>query len=207
MRPAFLTTYYKRIVLAMPIMAALTLLAISSADMTDKNSSSFGIIPAHAAPVDKNDRAMNVLVHMTVNGKQSTFDSFTKFDHSLSSMPTRGGKFSSNQYFTNPSFMLYSLPSKDKTVYYDQVFGFINSQGNKPPFVDITVDLMSSDNTPITTWKYRNCEAIGYWIYTDESKGTYRFSNKLGIEIRDMTYFQCMGFILEVPKSQTASRD
>lgn len=154
-----------------------------------------------AAPVDKNDRAMNITVQMIVNGKTHSFDTFTKFDHSLSSMPSRGGKFSSNQYFNNPSFMLYSLPSKDKAVYYDQVFGFINSQGNKPPFVDMTIDLKSDDGTPIIKWKYKNCEAIGYWIYTDESKGTYRFSNKLGIEIRDMTYFQCLGFNLEVPKT------
>lgn len=158
---------------------------------------------ADAAPVDKNDRAMNITVHMIVNGKTHSFDTFTKFDHSLSSMPYRGGKFSSSQYFDNPSFMLYSLPSKDKSVYYDQVFGFINSQGNKPPFVDMTIDLKSDDGTPITKWKYKNCEAIGYWIYTDESKGTYRFSNKLGIEIRDMTYFQCLGFNLEVPKQKS----
>ena len=163
-----------------------------------------GLNSAEATPVDKNDRAMNITVHMIVNGKTHSFETFTKFDHSLSSMPSRGGKFSSSQYFDNPSFMLYSLPSKDKSVYYDQVFGFINSQGNKPPFVDMTIDLKSDDGTQITKWKYKNCEAIGYWIYTDESKGTYRFSNKLGIEIRDMTYFQCLGFNLEVPKQNKA---
>ena len=102
---------------------------------------SAGLDSADAAPVDKNDRAMNIKVHMIVNGKMHSFDTFTKFDHSLSSMPSRGGKFSSSQYFDNPSFMLYSLPSKDKSAYYDHVFGFINSQGNKPPFVDMTIEL------------------------------------------------------------------
>ena len=147
--------------------------------------------------LSEDDRAQSFVIHMFLSGKEYTFNTFSKFDHSIQTLPQRGGKIASAKYSGMPQFSLESLPSKDKKIFYQHVSEFINAGGTQS-LVDVDVDVLAGDGSVIEKWSYKKCEVIGYWTYTDDNKGHYRFSHKLGIEIRDFTQFQCQSYSLKI---------
>jgi len=92
----------------------------------------------------------------------------------------------------NSFFSLDSLPSKDKTEFYEFISDYVNP-GPIPLLIDIEIDLISGDGTVIFTEKYGRCEATGYSTFTQNFIIYSQFSQKQQEEIRDSTIFKCGG--------------
>ena len=60
------------------------------------------------------------------------------------------------------------------------------------------IDLVSADGSIIETLNYSKCEFTAYFVYSNDSRGKYRFSDSLPekMELRDITKFNCLGFSL-----------
>jgi len=90
---------------------------------------------------------------------------------------------------------LESLPSKDKDWYYDILSEYINSVRILKSF-DITIDVLTASGDLIQVWDYIQCDNTNYEIFLDENLLTYKLHQKWDAEIKDRTFFQCDGLIL-----------
>jgi len=91
-----------------------------------------------------------------------------------------------------PQFTLESLPSDDKDEYYQFISTYLNPGKDPEPF-DVTVDLVTNDNTILQSWMYSDCDATNYAVFYFENLPFYKFKQTYGSEIRDKTYFECKG--------------
>jgi len=129
----------------------------------------------------ENKRAENIVVHLYDRSNDFTFYTFSKIGFVRSS----GHEFS-----------LESIPSDDKQPFYQYIAKNLNKQF--PERFEIDIDLVSADGTIIETLNYNKCAITAYFVYSNDSRGKYRFSDSLPakMELRDVTKFECLGFSL-----------
>ena len=99
------------------------------------------------------------------------------------------------------SFLLESVPSKDKKPFYKFVKESLETKGNvlaNPTFLDIKIDIFSGGYDLINTLSYEKCYVTDYFVHSVDSKGKIPFlkENDLSIEIREVTKFSCNSFRL-----------
>ncbi len=131
----------------------------------------------------ENKRAENIVVHFQDRTHDFTFYTFSK----------RGFVRSASIEFS-----LESIPSDDKQPLYQYIAKNLNRQF--PDRFEMDIDLVSADGSIIETLNYNKCVITEYFVYSNDSKGKYRFSDSLPakMELRDITKFACHGFSITV---------
>ena len=99
------------------------------------------------------------------------------------------------------SFLLESVPSKDKKPFYRFVRDSLESKDNmlaNPTLLDIKIDIFSGDYDLINTLSYTKCIVSDYFVHSVDSRGKIPFlkGNDQAIEIREVTKFSCNSFHL-----------
>ena len=99
------------------------------------------------------------------------------------------------------SFLLESVPSKDKKPFYRFVRDSLESKDNmlaNPTLLDIKIDIFSGDYDLINTLSYTKCIVSDYFVHSVDSRGKIPFlkGNDQAIEIREVTKFSCSSFHL-----------
>lgn len=111
-----------------------------------------------------------------------------------------------NDYVKSTEFTIKSLPSKDKSQYYDIVSKYINA-GKKPEPFDVTFDYLSGDNTIIQSWKYSDCELKDFKIKRDDILLYFSLSGIPGVaDIVDTSTFSCNGFAVDFDQRKSDSQ-
>jgi len=123
----------------------------------------------------------------------NTFYSFSKF-MPLTKDPNSGLPISipGNVIGEKPMFALESLPSKDKESYYKFVSRYINPGATPQPF-DTTIHFVTGGGKILQSWKYTDCSAQNYVTFFTDNQLLYKFKQGMGSEIRDKTFFDCVG--------------
>ena len=123
--------------------------------------------------------AENIVVHFQDRTHDWTFYTFSK----IGFVRTASIEFS-----------LESIPSDDKQPLYEYIAQNLDRQF--PDRFDIDIDLVSADGSIIETLDYNKCIITAYFVYSNDSKGKYRFSDSLPakMELRDIIKFECLGF-------------
>lgn len=98
--------------------------------------------------------------------------------------------------FGSPQFTLGSLPNKDMGEYYQWIERYINV-GKTPESFDVTVDLITGDNSILQTWSYTNCHIVNYVTYFENMLPLAKFSGTFAPEFRDRAIYQCSGSSLD----------
>ena len=93
----------------------------------------------------------------------------------------------------NPEFILESLPSKDKQLFYNEVKNWKDKNVLLNPF-DVIVDVVTDDGTILQTWNYIECSITGYELLLDENLLLIKYHDQWNPEIVDKTKFRCMGY-------------
>jgi len=113
------------------------------------------------------------------------------------------GSFSRIGFIADSSsdFLLESVPSKDKKLFYRFVQESLESKGNvlaNPTFLDIKIDIFSGGYDLINTLSYEKCYVMDYFVHSVDSRGKIPFleGNDQAIEIREVTKFSCNSFKL-----------
>ena len=160
--------------------------AKSSEGKTVENIKSSDFIPSD------NDRAKFIQIQFSGGDLEftQTFNTFSKFT------PVTEAKIpilvSGNPFSKNPQFTLESHPSKDKEEYYKFISTYINP-GKAPEPFDVTINILTGDETILQKWGYTECDATNYSTFFMNSLLFYKFKEVFGSEIRDKTYFSCSG--------------
>jgi len=131
----------------------------------------------------ENKQAETIVVHVYERNNVFTFYTFSKI-----------GFVRSAGY----EFTLESIPSDDKQPFYQYIAKNLNKQF--PDRFDVDIDLVSGDGSIIETLNYNKCILTAYFVYSNDSKGKYRFSDSLPakMELRDITKFSCHGFSITI---------
>jgi len=133
--------------------------------------------------LDDDDIAKTLLVRVMMDGepKEKIFDSFSRIGFVRSS---------------DIKFLLESIPSKDKTSFYDFISASLNS--NFPKNMNISIDVISGDGITFETLNYKKCAVDSYFIHVNDSKGKFSFldDGNSKMEIREVTQFICAGFTI-----------
>jgi hypothetical protein len=66
-----------------------------------------------------------------------------------------------NQFDSSPQFFLESLPSYDARGFYEFLSRYVNPVKQPEPF-DVSVDLITVDNSILQRWNYADCEVTNY---------------------------------------------
>ena len=129
----------------------------------------------------ENKQAETIVVHLYDRSNDLTFYTFSKIGFVRSA---------------GPAFSLESIPSDDKQPFYQYIAKNLNKQF--PERFEMDIDLVTADGTIIETLNYNKCAITAYFVYSNDSKGKYRFSDSLPakMELRDVTKFECLGFSL-----------
>jgi hypothetical protein len=135
--------------------------------------------------LNTDDVAKSLQVRIMIDGdnKEKIYDSFSRLGFVKSS---------------GIEFLLESLPSKDKKSFYAFVQESLTV--TNPRLMNINIDVFSGDGTLIETLNYNRCIVSEYFIHVNDSKGKFSFldDNTSGMEIREVTQFECAGFKITV---------
>ena len=128
-------------------------------------------------------KSLQVRIWVTGEGEEKVFDSFSRIGFVRS---------------VDVEFLLESLPSKDKKLYYETIEKSLNTPN--PPLMQINIDVFSGDGTLIETLNYKRCFVTSYFIHVNDSKGKFSFleDSSSNMEIREITKFECAGFKITV---------
>jgi len=142
-------------------------------------------------------RAHSLVVRILFPG-ESEYQTF----HSFSMIVEVGDTVSSPGKGT-PELFLVSIPSLDKKPLYEIVGKTLRSGGAVTTMqaleTNFAIDVIAKDGSLIETVEYRKCKVADYYIYVDQWKDRYRFSNVDGPEIREVTDLVCTGYDVIVP--------
>ena len=144
---------------------------------------------------DDDNRAKKFVVHFFNGELEQVFSTtFTKFAPSIDTLeiPYVTITTSGNPVDSAPQFFLESLPSYDKKYFYEFLSRYVNA-GAQPELFDVSVDLITGDNTILQRWNYVDCDVTNYQMSLDDSMLVFPFSGKPQGEIRDKTDFACNG--------------
>ncbi|MDH3678233.1 MAG: hypothetical protein OEQ12_08035, partial [Nitrosopumilus sp.] len=145
-------------------------------------------------------RAKKFVVHFFNGELEQVFSStFRDFSPSVNTLETPFVTITTpgNQFDSSPQFFLESLPSYDKSRFYEFLSRYVNPVKQPEPF-DVSVDLITFDNSILQRWNYVDCEVTNYQMSLDDSLLSFSFSQKPQGEIKDKTEFACAGIKLQV---------
>jgi hypothetical protein len=94
---------------------------------------------------------------------------------------------------TKVAFYLESLPSKDKTWYYEFVSRYVNP-GPTPEKFNVSVQVKDGVGNELQNWQYRECDLVNFITYYDDALLKYKFHEKWQSEFKDKSVFSCGGF-------------
>ncbi|MFY9301200.1 MAG: hypothetical protein WAO91_08435 [Candidatus Nitrosotenuis sp.] len=104
-----------------------------------------------------------------------------------------------------PQFLVESIPSAENKEFLKFVAQSVHeSQGNRvnpnKNFFDVTLEVLAKDGSVIETIQYKRCTIESYFVYINDSKGTYSLLGRdsARAEIRDVTKFDCTYLTIEV---------
>ena len=98
----------------------------------------------------------------------------------------------------NPKFFLESLPSADKKKFYEFVAKWMD-QGSSLNEFTMEIDVLDGTGSTIQIWEFNRCGITSYGTYLQDYVFIYSFTGVQDSEIRDRTYFSCVGIHLRVP--------
>jgi len=155
----------------------------------DIDYSKLGMIP------NDNDRALKFVVHF-FNGDltQVYSTTFAKYSPSVDTIETPFVTVTTpgNPIGSSPQFFLEGLPSIDKQGYYELLSRYVNPV-RTPQLFDVSIDLITGDNTILQRWNYVNCNVKSYSMQLQNNMLLYPFADQQSGEIRDKTDFECNG--------------
>ena len=172
----------------------------STADIAAKFGAITQVIPDLITPFSKNivpesDRAVGFIIRISGGEitETQTFHTFGKFYPGedpvfINSLQSQG---------LSSYFLLESLPSNDKIIFYEIISRYFNP-GKTPEPIDVSIDILSGDGSTIITANYNKCRISDYFPYLQNFVFVYQLKNEFGPEIRDRTIFACQGFSVEV---------
>jgi hypothetical protein len=96
------------------------------------------------------------------------------------------------EFGSKPEFVLESLASKDKQVFYDEVKEWKDETGILSEF-DVIVDVVTDDETILQTWNYLSCKIVGYELLLDENLLLIKYNDQWQPEIVEKSKFSCSG--------------
>ena len=108
-----------------------------------------------------------------------------------------------NPFPLRPTFKisLETLPNKDNLPYYNAIEKYF--QTGSPLFekFDLSIDVVTGDDTVLQTWAYRDCELENYTVYLQDNVIYKTFTGGKESEIRERSIFSCRGLALEPPEN------
>ncbi|TRZ69786.1 MAG: hypothetical protein D4R96_02635 [Nitrosopumilaceae archaeon] len=109
-----------------------------------------------------------------------------------------------NDYVKSTEFTITSLPSKDKTPYYDHVVSKFINPGKAPEPFDVTFDYVSGDGTVLQSWNYADCDLKNFDLKFADSILSFSLSGRKGIsDIVDVSTFRCNGFSVNLDQRKS----
>jgi len=93
------------------------------------------------------------------------------------------------------AFYLESLPSKDKSWYYELASRYVNPVAKPEPF-NVTIEVNDGKGDVLQTWKYRECQIDDFVTYYDDAILVYKIHQKWQSEFRDKSIFSCAGLTI-----------
>jgi len=90
----------------------------------------------------------------------------------------------------SPHFALEGLPSKDKVEFYQIVNDWLTENTFVEKF-DVSIDIVSGDETILQTWDYRTCFISEYVTSLSERLDKIKYHDKYNSEIIDKTIMTC----------------
>ncbi|MGV7225646.1 MAG: hypothetical protein ACQ9CV_01830 [Nitrosopumilus sp.] len=128
-----------------------------------------------------------------------TFKTFSDFSPSINFLETEYDVMTipGNPIGSKPQFFLESLPSVDKLKLYKYYAMYVNP-GQPPKTVDVSIDLITGDETILQRWNYIDCSIYDHNSFLEDSFLKFSYSEKPGPEIRDRSEFTCAGTNIEV---------
>ena len=156
-------------------------------------------------PSDSADSLVVTFWAEGVDSEKNTFYTFSYFVHYPQTMANsryrtvQGSAVVLEDYYVQPTFILESVPSKDKKPLYEFMNEYIKKSGDADLRIHAQVDIVAGDGSIILTWDYRQCDIEGYWTYVDDWKEYYKYIPGNESEIHERFQFECRGFSLLVP--------
>jgi len=111
-----------------------------------------------------------------------------------------------NLVFSSPQFLLSSLPNKDMESYYQWIERYIN-KGKQPELFDVTIDMITGDNSILQTWHYTKCKITNYVTYFEDFLIYAKFAGGFSPEFRDRAIFECNGRFIDASVRQIEEPD
>ena len=145
--------------------------------------------------VPDDTRVKKFVVHFFNGELEQVFSTtFQNFAPSINALETPFVTIttSGNPIDSSPQFFLESLPSYDKKGFYEFLSRYVNPV-KQPELFDVSVDLITGNNTILQRWNYADCEVTNYQMSLDDSMLAFPYSQKPQGEIRDKTDFACAG--------------
>ena len=145
------------------------------------------------------DRAQRFV--LTLSGGEltepQTYYTFAKFEPLIEE---KSEYTPSSHQLGSASFVLESLPSKDKESYYDLLKRYINP-GKAPEPFDATIELVSGDGDVLQAWEYRKCSLTDFDNFLQDNLLYFTMNGqKATSEIRESSEFECIGFSVDFSK-------
>jgi len=160
-----------------------------SPNPSDIDYSKLGMIPNDSA------RVQTFVVHFFNGELDQVFSTtFTKFAPSVDTIDTPYVTITTpgNPIGSNPQFFLKDLPSIDKQGYYKFLSRYVNPV-KTPELFDVSIDLITGDNTILQRWNYEQCEVTNYSMDLKINMFRFPYAGQKSGEIIDKTDFTCIG--------------
>ncbi|MDH3657547.1 MAG: hypothetical protein OEM77_05370 [Nitrosopumilus sp.] len=161
------------------------------------------IIPTELLPFipSKDDSVQGYVVHFSGADFDGiyTVETFSDFSPSVNFIETPFDVITvpGNPLGAKPQFFLESLPSKDKENLYKYFAKWVNP-GQAPELVNVSVDMITGDETILQRWNYKDCSFYDYTMHLEDSLLKYSYTGEQSPEIRDKSEFTCNGMNLEI---------
>jgi len=145
------------------------------------------------------DSAQKYVVHFS-GGEIPETKTFTTFSHFTPIVDNNELPIDipNNPLDGSPKFLLESLPSNDKAIIYKAISKIINGDRIYKLF-DISIDILTGDDTILQTWSYTDCDITDYVSSFEDSLARIKYHDKYQGEIVDVTIFSCNGLHFNHP--------
>ena len=102
-----------------------------------------------------------------------------------------------------PSFkiLLETLPNMDNLPYYNAIEKYFQTGSPLFETFDLSIDVVTGDDTVLQTWAYRECELENYTVYLQDNVIYKTFTGGKESEIRERSIFSCRALALESPEN------